>query len=1185
VQLLDGRFVYAASDLNDYLECRRLTELEALVARRLLVEPEAVDDQAALVRRKGEEHERSHLDRLKREYQDELVEFGRSDAGMESYHEAEAATLAAMRRGARVIYQATFFDGTFIGRADFLRRVPIPSPVLGDYSYEVVDTKLALAAKGYFLVQLCNYSEHLERLQGVLPRYGYVILGTGEEEHFRLNDYMAYYQHLKRAFLRYVSEAALDGIEQARQYPLKVSHCKYCAWDPACESQRRADDHLSFVAWMRNDQIAKLQTAGITRLGELAQAGDEQRPLGMSVETYAKLRRQASLQARARQEPEPSYMLLPNEPALGFELLPAPSTGDVFFDIEGDPLFQPGRGLEYLFGCWMPDDAEPYRAFWGLDRPGEKLAFEQLVDFITERRRKFPAMHVYHYASYEKSALRRLAQEHGTREEEVDDILRAEVLVDLFTVVRQALAVSEERYGLKNLERFYQLKRQTETKKGDESILMFERWIIEGDRKLLDDIEAYNRDDCRSTHLLREWLLARRAEAAAKFGVELPWRPLKAPHEPCHPEFVESCKTCKSRRDNEREEERRSDLERALLPAILPQTEQEYAMMQPAARMRYLMGVLLAYHRREERPDWWEYFDRCENVDDLLEFDKAALAGLTLLENVPAEDAGRKSFIYTYYFPDQQHKMQPGEAHDPREVHSAGTIVSIDDDKNLLRLKTKAPIERARKINELIPPGPPRTAVQRNALKRIATVLCAERLREQNPATFDLLSNSNPRVPGMSVLQPETVNAAGVSSVVSELDDSYLFIQGPPGSGKSTVGSQVISDLLESGARVAVASTSHAAIHHLLRKVEACMVERGRRFVGLYKHSKNNPGSEYRSLLPSPCILSVADNDPFEQGEYELAGGTVWLFAREQLAGAFDYLFIDEAGQVALGDALAMSLCARNIVLLGDPSQLAQVSQGRQPLHAGDSVLQHLLGDDQTVRRDRGIFLDVSHRMQPEICTFVSDAMYDGRLRPAIGTELHRVRHGDDERAGLYFHPMEHGGNGASSEEEAQYVVSQLVALLPGGCVTDSWPRNLAGIERPLEDSDVIVVTPYNAQRRLINRRLIEAGLSSVRVGTVDKFQGQEAAIVFYSMATSSGEDLPRNMGFLFDRNRFNVAISRARAVSVLVCSPRLLDIRCHTAEQMALVNLLCAFDERALRWSDLQESPAPPALRSVPRH
>jgi predicted RecB family nuclease len=1169
VQRLDGRFVYAASDLNDYLECRHLTELEALVARRALAAPEERDDQAALVRRKGEKHERRHLERLRGEFSDELVEFERSQAGVESYRRAEESTLEAMRRGKRIIYQATFFDGTFLGHADFLRRIPVPSS-LGDYSYEVIDTKLALKPKGYFLVQLCNYSEHLERLQGRLPQYGYVILGSGEEQRFRLNDYMAYYRHLKKAFLAFASDVALDHIESARIYPLKVSHCEICRWDDVCKAQRRSDDHLSLVAWIRNDQIAKLNEAGIMRVGELANAGDSQRPNGMSPETFVKLRRQAALQVRARERTEPIFELLAHEPELGFALLPAPAAGDVFFDVEGDPLFEPGRGLEYLFGCWLPDDEPKFRALWGTDRRGEKQAFEQFVDFVTERRRNFPAMHVYHYANYEKSALRRLAQAHGTREEQVDDLLRAEVLVDLFTIVRQTLAISEERYGLKNLERFYQLSRQTETRKGDDSILMFERWLIDRDQRILDDIRAYNEDDCRSTYLLREWLLARRAEALAEFGTEIPWRPVKSPKDLCHTEFVEACKTCKSRRENEREEERRSDLERALLPPILPQTEQEYAMMRPESRMRYLMGVLLAYHRREERPAWWEYFDRCESVDELLEFDKAALGGLKLAEDVPPRKLNRSS-VYTYSFPDQQHKMEPGDAEDPRTRRSAGTILAIDDDRNLLELKTTATLDRARQITELIPPRPFQAPEQRKALARIGTALIAGKLRDEHPATFDLLANANPRVTGMHVLQPPVVDATTVSAVVSALEDSYLFIQGPPGSGKSTIGSQVICDLLARGARVAVTSTSHNAIHNLLHKVEACMQSRGQRFAGRYKHSSTNSESPFVSRLEVPFIESLPDNEPFDSGEYQLAGGTAWLLSRKELTGAFDYLFIDEAGQVALADALAMSPCARNVVLLGDPSQLAQVSQGRQQLHADDSVLKHLLGDSHTIAEDRGVFLDVSLRLQPQICAFISDAMYDGRLHPAADTALHRVRLGDDQRSGLYFKPIAHNGNGASSEEEADYVVAQIVALRQGGTVTDSWPPDSKSVERPLQDGDIIVVTPYNMQRRLIMRKLREAGLDRIKVGTVDKFQGQEAAVVLYSMATSSGNDLPRNMGFLFERNRVNVAISRARAASVLVCSPRLLDIRCHTAEEMALVNLLCAFQERASPWNDLR--------------
>ncbi|MBV8530397.1 MAG: TM0106 family RecB-like putative nuclease [Candidatus Eremiobacteraeota bacterium] len=1152
MQWLDGRPIYAASDLNDYVECRRLSDLDALVAVGKLTRPDSNDAQAELLRRKGDDHERAYLERMRELYPGDVREFPRSESGIEAYVRADRQTLDAMRHGPQIIYQATFFDGTFLGHADFLRRVPIPSQ-LGNYSYEVIDTKLGVSPKPYYLVQLCNYSEHLERLQGVMPKFGHVVFGNGAEGAFRLHDYIAYYRHLKAGFLAFAGDAELDRLERPREYPLECKHCAICPWDDQCESRRRADDHLSLVARIRRDQIAKLEAAGVARVSELAQAADDRRPSGMAPATFTKLRRQAALQVRGRASGHPIYELLEHAPPLGFALLPAPAKGDVFFDMEGDPLYEPGRGLEYLFGCWLPDDGLEFRAFWGVDRDHEKRAFEAFIDFVTERRRQYPALHVYHYANYEKDALRRLAQRHATREDEVDDLLRDEVLVDLFAVVRQALAISEESYGLKNVERFYDLARETAVKKGNESIVMFERWLFDGDRQLLEDIERYNYDDCRSTHKLRDWLLQRRDEAVATFGLDLPFRDGKAAKE--------------SAPDGDAA--RRSELEHELLANVdAPQTERQYAEMPARRRLRYLLGNLMAYHRREEKPGWWAYFDRCDNLDRLTEFDKEAIGGMTLREEAPPR-RDKRSFIYTYEFPDQPYKLGSGDSGvDPRtKLH--GTILSLDADANRLELRTTAQIDAARAITELIPRPPLSTAVQRAALARIGEAFVAGRLETEYPATYDLLASRDPRVAGMSLLQPHHVDAGSVGAVAAALDRSYLFLQGPPGSGKSTIGSRVICDLLEGGKRVAVTSMSHKANHNLLRKVEECMASRGRGFRGLYKHS--GAGSEYRSPLDLPLVESTDSKDPFCGSGYQLAGGTGWLCAREELDRKFDYLFIDEAGQVALADALANSLCARNIVLLGDPSQLAQVSQGRHPLHAGDSVLQHLLGDDQTVPPHRGIFLDVSYRMQPEICAFISDAMYENRLNAADATRLHRVTTKSDDYAGLYFAAVEHAGNSSSSNEEANEIVRRILLLIDEGIVTDSQPPRNAGVPRRLTVRDVVVVTPYNAQRRLITNILRDAGVdvdahTGVQVGTVDKFQGQEAAVVFYSMATSSGADVPRNVEFLFEPNRFNVAISRARAATVLVCSPRLLDIRCRTPEQMALANLLCAFAQRAKR-------------------
>jgi uncharacterized protein len=1122
VQHVDGRFVYGATDLNNFLECRRLTELDGLAVRGELKRPEVEDEQLELIKRKGSEHEQRYLEAMEARYGG-ITKFERTEKGIAAYAAAEAETLAAMRAGMPCIYQATFFDGTFVGHTDFLRRIEKPS-LLGAWSYEVIDTKLSLSAKPYFLIQLCNYSEHLARLQGTLPEFGYIVLGDENEEHFRLHDYFAYYRHLKTAFLAYVAEPVAE-------YPYSRKHCGICSWDSLCTKKRRDDDHLSLVAWMRRDQVGKLEDGGVATVAELAYAPETSRPTGMVLESFGKLRRQAELQVRGRASKTPLYEILPPEPATGFALMPEPARGDIFFDIEGDPLFEPGRGLEYLFGFWVPGEDAKYLAFWGCDRVQEKKAFENVVDFLIEQRKQFPTMHVYHYADYEKSALRKLAQLHGTREDEVDDLLRGEVFVDLYAVVRQALVISEESYGLKAIEKFYNVNRTTDVKAGGDSIVQFERWLLDGTPSILTDIENYNRDDCRSTYLLREWLLARRTEAIEKTGVAIDFRPVREPDAPCHLEYVVTCKKCQTRQKEEREEKRRGELERALLA-------REDASAQ-------LLAHVVAYHRREDKPVWWAYFDRCENVDQLFEFDKEAIAHLMLRHDIEPYKlkSGDRNLVYAYGFPDQQHKMKPGDAHDPR-TKASGEIIEIDDERNLLYLKRSGSLDEARATTELIPTGPRRTDAQREALVRIGSLFQAGHLADVHPATLDLLTGGDPRTaPRRRTLQPAEISAQSLLDVVRALDSSYLFIQGPPGSGKTTYGSQVVCDLLAEGKRVAVMSTGHKANHNMLQKVEECMQKRGRRFKGLYKHSGEE--SAYQSLLDSPMITSVDKNDLFEGGDYELAGGTSWLFAREKLVGTFDYLFIDEAGQVSLANALAASSCAKNVVLLGDPNQLAQVSQGSHPLEAGASILQHLLGEAQTVAPNRGIFLDVSYRMQPQICSFISDAMYEGRLKPGPDTALHHVTSGLTRRAGLEFIGVEHEGNSSSSAQEANRIVGEIALLREGG----------------VPENEIIVVTPYNAQRKLIATKLKDAGLN-VRVGTVDKFQGQEADVVFYSMAASSGEDVPRGTEFLFERNRFNVAVSRAKALSVLVCSPRLLDIPCNTPEQMALVNLLCSFVE-----------------------
>jgi predicted RecB family nuclease len=1141
VQRVAGGFIYSASDLHNDLECRRLTWLEHQVAVGVVRRPEAGSD-SGLIADKGTAHEARYLAKQHEQHGAALVSFETRIGAYtrEAMRAAEGLTVAAMASGAPVIYQATFFDETFLGRADFLRRVETPS-ARWPWSYEIVDTKLATKPKAHFLLQLCNYSEHLARLQGSAPVHGHLVLGSGVEATFRIDDYAAYYRQQKMRFLERVA-APVDA------YPAEIGHCSLCAWTERCEDQRETDGYLGIVAGMASTQIKRLEAGRITTLSALARAHDDQRPAGMAVAAFAKLRAQAALQERQRQaiaaqvpsEQTYFYELLPHDEKQGFGQLPPPADGDVYFDMEGDPLYSPERGLEYLFGVHL--GAEGYRAFWAHDLREERAAFEQFIDFIVERRTRYPDLHVYHYAPYETVALRRLMGVYGTREAELDTLLRAQVFVDLYAVVRQAVRISQPSYSIKKLEPFYGMSRATDVKRGDDSIVKFEEWVANGDQRILDDIEQYNNDDCRSTLLLHEWLLKLRNERALAIGREPDWRA-----EPAEPKA-----------DEESPVDGIAPRLLGGLPDLL--TLSALRAAEDDVRARWLLGHLLQYHKREAKPAWWKLFDRYDYPDRMTEFDHEAIGDLTLCADVPPYKLGARdrNLVYTYAFPEQQYNLKAGSVHDPHLRQAVGTLATIDDDANRLAVKLNANIT-PNQLRALVPGGPIDTKAQRSAIARVATAYEAGTIRAAFPAIYDLLTRAIPRVAGLTagaVIQPDDVTGDAIAELVRSLERSYLFVQGPPGSGKSTTGGAAIATLLQAGLRVGIVSHGYAAIQNLLHKVEEAALARGFTFAGLHKHSGDD--KQYISRLAEPMVQNTTDNDAFVTMTHQLAAGTPWLFSRADLEQQYDVLFMDEAGQLSLGDAIACATAAKNIVLLGDPLQLAQVSTGTHPLGTGHSVLEHLLGTDHTVAPERGVFLDVSYRMQPEICAFISQTVYDDRLQASAATERNSVSSPGITGAGLRFMPVVHTQNSRESPEEADRIADEVEALLRGEVTLGAEPP------RALTEHDILVVTPYNAQRTRITRTLAARGIDDVRVGTVDKFQGQEAAVVFYSMATSSSAEMPRNLSFLFEKNRFNVAISRAQCLSIVVCSPELLEVRCKTPDEMLLASLLCAFVESA---------------------
>jgi predicted RecB family nuclease len=1135
MQLTADRLLLSASDLVAFLECEHLSALDLRVARGIEAIQPTRTDSTDLVARKGDEHERAFLGSLFERGLDVVLVPLVVD-GATSDREALNRTQAAMRAGADVVYQGALADGEWRGFADFLERVPVPCPAFGDYSYEVVDTKLARHAKPGYLVQLCLYSDLLSRVQGRLPQRMHVVLGSGERKTFRVDEFFAFYRRLRRGFQARLAD------DFGGTYPEPVAHCGLCRWAGHCAARWETDDHLSLIAGLGRAQTVRLSEAGITTCAQLAVAAPGDRPARIGRGTFERLRQQARLQMQERSTGEQRYELLAPQEGRGFARLPEPRSGDLFFDMESDPFYE-GGGLEYLFGITRIESGQPvFRAFWAHERREERLAFEAFVDFVIAALAEDPTIHVYHYAPYEPSALKRLMGRHGTRETEIDHLLREQVLVDLYAVTLQALRTSKPGYSIKQIEAFYMGAREQDVTEGGDSIVRFEEWLDTGDQTLLDAIAAYNEVDCLSTLELHRWLLDRRAEAQETFGVTIPWRMPPESHE-TSPEAAAVLDEV-------------ARLEHALTPGL----PEELADASDEQRVGWLMAQLLHYHRREEKPVWWWYFNRLEMSPEELVEDGEAIGEITADPSEPPI-ADKRSFIYTLQFREQEHKLAPGDEIRDVDTQRQVDVVEIDNATGVLRIRRGQNRANEPLPTGLIPGGPYRTDEQRAALRRLASVLATSGV--DGPGEFralrDILRRRPPRITGLAegtALQDGSPGIDQLKRLAAHLDSSCLFIQGPPGSGKTWTGAQLIVHLIAHGQRVGVAASSHRAIHNLLHEIEDAAVAQHVDFRGWKKCSGENPESAFSSKLDRSFIENEPDIHAFPPPEHvRLVAGTAWLYAPECMDGALDYLVIDEAGQVSLADALAMGTSARNIILLGDPLQLAQVSQGVHPDGAGASVLEHLLGEHGTVPPELGIFLDRTRRMHPDVCRFVSEVVYESRLHTIPACARQRVdAEGSLTGTGVRFIEVDHAGNTRASTEEAD-AIADAIASLTSATVTES-----DGTQGPLAMDDVMVVTPYNAQVRCLSDRLPDG----VRIGTVDKFQGQEAHIVFFSMATSSGAEVPRNVEFLYSRNRLNVAVSRARSLAVLVCNPELLHIDCRTVEQMRLINALCRLVELA---------------------
>lgn len=1155
----EGRVVWSASDVKAAAECE-FAWLRGIDARLGRIEAVEEPEDATLARagRLGGEHEVRVLEAYRARFGDAVVEIPEtSSADAEALAAAVALTNAALASDAAVLYQATFATPEFVGFADFLVRDE-------DGRWVVQDSKLARHARVTALMQLAAYVDQLDRL-GV-PRSDRVelLLGDGTTSVHEVDDLLPVFG-LRRDRLRaLIADRRLElGAEGApiawgdERGELAVIACGRCA---TCDAEVVASRDLLLVAGMRPVQRERLRDAGIRTIDALAAAPAA--PDGVRADTFGMLRTQARLQLEspagvptsvevtdaAAPPAIPTYEVVAPT-ALG--ALPRPSIGDLFFDFEGDPLYTEGDatvwGIDYLFG-WV-DVREQYSELWAHTFAEEKAALGAFLDIVKLHRRRHPDMHIYHYAPYEPSHLLAMAARYGVREDEVDRLLRDGVFVDLYPIVRRALRVGSRSYSIKKLEPLYMGDevRTSDVQKGDDSIVRYvEARMLADDgdataaQEILDDLADYNRYDCVSTRRLRDWLVDRAREAGMVPTIDV---------EPGEEVYETSA--------------------RALALTRLAGDHPEDSAEALALR---LGAAAIDYYPREAKTFWASHFLRLrepvsvwEDARDVLVVDATRSHVVTdwhFLESGRGSErrivalhgdlapgtrlsVGSEPFV-VYELP----APFPSEAR-PRWIHTARwvKVLEVLDDGAVIEETAIDGVTWDALPLALTPTAPPRAGNQQRAIDAWADAVAAASPQLPHDPATDILLRMPPRTRSGALAASTGDDVDAIVRSVVDLDHSYLAVQGPPGTGKTYVGSHVIARLIRDRQfKIGVVAQSHAVVEHMLDRIVAAGVPRE-----LVGKALKAPSEEEPAFTPFPKNGLASFTAAHVETGY-VVGGTAWDFAHEGRVprGSLDLLVIDEAGQFSLASTIAVSLAAPRLLLLGDPQQLPQVSQGTHPEPVDTSALGWVMDGADVVPREFGYFLARTWRMHPRVADAVSRLSYAGELASHPATAV-RTLAGVDP--GLRAMPIRHHGNATDSPQEAAAVVD-LVQDLLGREWSDVEVDDDGAITplpaRPLEQGDLIVVTPYNAQQVTVEEALAAAGYLDVRVGTVDKFQGQEAAVAIVSLAASSGRDAPRGLEFLLLRNRLNVAISRAQHAAYLVYSPGLLDDLPYTPEGVA---------------------------------
>ena len=1063
--------------------------------------------------KKGLTHEEEYFKILKKKYKKvKNIKILKNLSKKEKIQE----TINSLKNGYELIYGGWLASENWIGEFDFLEINNHVKSDLGSWSYEVIDTKNSPKVKKEHIYQVSLYSLLLKETQGILPKNFYILLKDNKKEAIKLKDVFNTFLVHKENFEKFIkndfNRKKLEKISSISQRDLQKFY----------ENEWKVKKDLNLLLGCNKNSVKKINQAGIYSFDKLAKFNPKKEIKGLRDETKIKLINQAKLQMEAEKEGTIKFKYIEKNFTLnkGFNLLPEPTQNDLFFDLEGVQDYVYEGKLEYLFGIFYEEKGEKiFKPFWAHNRQEEKKSLIKFFEFTKKHFEKYPKSKIYHYAPYEINALERLTSFHKVHGIDYDHWLNLNKFVDLLKVVKQGIYVSQKSYSIKDIEKYYDFKRTGDILKGDISEEFYIEWMENNDQQLLDKIEEYNKQDCQSTFRLREWLLKIKPKQTRWFVPEKDHLEIR-PFEETLLEYQEKFKDSKINN-----------------------------------KVTHLLSDIIGFFNREQKPQWRQHFDRKDLSDSELIEDRECIAQMKLASVFQ----DKKSYVYKYYFPEQEYKLKEGRKciiannTDLERSDYAGKIQELDQlDRSLLLRKGISKEEK--KLPKVLSIG---EEVMGHSffenLNKNTYTFCDNVLNEKDgyEAIKSFINRDTPKIRGVEkgekIIKNDNFDIE-IPKIILNLQNSYIFLQGPPGSGKTYQASNAIIELLKKNKKIAVTANSHKVIHTLLERVENLAIKKKYTFKGLKKGNPDDPDTFYDGKFIKTDRNEKHYIDGLKDNKILLFAGTKYHLSHWYYQNKLDYLFVDEASQISVADLIALGGIAKNIILIGDQMQLGQPTQGTHPGESGYSVLDYLLEGKDTIPDDKGIFLNKTYRLHPKINSFISENFYEDRLlvnQANINRKIEFKKNSIIKFEGIHTILMNHEGRSQQSIEEFEIIKKIVDQLI--GCEFTDFDQS----KRKIDVDDILIVSPYNVQVNFLKERLIK----DIRCGTIDKFQGMEAPIVIISMTSSSVEDLPRNKKFFFNRNRLNVAISRAQCSSIILLNPRLLESSPSDYEEFKLIN------------------------------